>query len=82
MSEVRVEHWTMNVSCRAFYLGGDHAHIEIRNTGQSPLPFTKTGYRSFFVPLPAFQGGKTPEDFIRAQFPETIQLELLKSPII
>ena len=76
LSAVTVEHWQMDVSCRAFYLGGSHAHIEVRNTGQSPLPFTETGYKSFFVPLGAFQGGKTPEDFIRAQLPKVSQLEL------
>jgi len=53
MSEVAVDHWKMDVSCRAFYLGGSHAHIEVRNTGCSTLPITETGYKSFFVPLGA-----------------------------
>ncbi|MGJ8678504.1 MAG: hypothetical protein ACSHX0_13400 [Akkermansiaceae bacterium] len=76
MSEVKVDHWKMNVSCRAFYFVSDHAHIQVRNTGESPLPFTDTGYKSFFVPLSAFQNDKKPEDFIRFQFPTAKQLEL------
>lgn len=76
MAEVAVEHWKMDVSSRAFYIGGNHAHIKVCNTGQSPLPFTETGYKSFFVPLGTFQDDKTPQDFIRAQFPKATQLEL------
>ena len=75
-AEVCLDHWKMIVSCRTFYLGGNHAHIEIRNTGTSPLPFTETGYQSAFVPLAAFQDGGTPEDFVRAQFPKVTQLAL------
>lgn len=75
-SELAVDHWRMSVTCRAFSMGANYTHIEIRNTGDAPLPFTETGYRSFFVQLDAFQGGKTPEDFVRAQFPDDEQLHL------
>lgn len=74
--ELSIDHWKVTVSCRAFHIGCDHAHIEITNAGYTHLPFTETGYKSYFVPLSSFAGSKTPHDFVKAQFPEVSQMEL------
>lgn len=71
-----VDSFRMRVSIRAFCIAPDGVHIEISSERRKPLPFTSTGYRSYFVPLVSFQGGATPADFVRAQFPRDIQLEL------
>lgn len=78
---VIIEEWQMEVTCQALNIAPQSAHIEIRNIGMVPLPFTDTGYRSEFVPLPSFANGKTVEDFIRHKLKPALsnnrQLELL-----
>ena len=71
-----VDAWRMRVSAKAFCIAPDGVHIEIFSEGRKPLPFTSTGYRSYFLPLATFRGGTTPADFVRAQFPRKIQLDL------
>jgi len=78
---ILIEEWQMDVTCQALHIAPQSAHIEIRNSGRIPLPFTDTGYRSEFVPLPSFAGGKTVEDFIRHKLKSAMsknrQLELI-----
>ena len=71
-----IGHWRMRVLCKALHIMPNGAHIEVHNLGSQPLPFTATGYRSFFVPLPAFRDNKTVKDFIDSQLPKTAQLTL------
>jgi hypothetical protein len=74
--ELTVSPWTFRVECRAFWLGSTQVHLTIRHDG--PLPgLTETGYRSIFTPVEIFADGTTPEDHIRAMFPQTSQLALL-----
>jgi hypothetical protein len=68
--------WHMKVSCRALLHGVNHVHIEVRSLDGNALPITPTGYRSYFVSLPAFRGNQTVKDFVEAQFPRSTQLSL------
>jgi hypothetical protein len=74
--ELTVSPWTFRVECRAFWLGTTQVHFTIRHDG--PLPgITETGYRSIFETIGTFTDGTSPEDYIRAMFPQTAQLALL-----
>ena len=73
---VQIDCWQMEVSCEAFSMAGAYVHITVKNKGTNQLPFTSTGYRSYFVSLDQFQDGKTVMDFLRQQLPETTQLSL------
>lgn len=73
---VEIDCWKMEVSCEAFSLSGGHVHITVRNKGNTPLPFTSTGYRSYFVDVCQFEDGQSVMDFLRYQLPETSQLML------
>ena len=77
LADLEIDCCRMDVSARALHLSANFVHIEVRDVGQRPLPFTETGYRSFFVSLLAFRKGVSIEDFIRALFPETRQMQLL-----
>lgn len=76
-----IEEWSMRIRCRALNIAPQSVHIETQNLGQPSLPFTSTGYRSEFIPLPSFAGGKTVADFIRHKLKPAMgksrQLELL-----
>jgi hypothetical protein len=75
-AELTVSPWTFRVECRAFWLGSTQVHFTIRHDG--PLPgISETGYRSIFAPVGMFADGTTPEEHIRAMFPQTAQLALL-----
>lgn len=71
-----VDSWRMRVSVKAFSITHNGVHIEVFSEGRKALPFTETGYKSFFLALTSFQGGKTPADFVRTQFPRDLQLVL------
>lgn len=71
-----VDTWRMRVSVKAFSISHDGVHIEIFSEGRKPLPFTETGYRSYFLPLTTFRDEKTPADFVREQFPRDVQMQL------
>ena len=74
-TELTVAPWTFRVECRPFWLGSDQVHFAIHHDG--PLPgVTETGYRSIFAPITIFADGTTPEQHIRAMFPQTAQLSL------
>jgi len=73
---ITIDQWRMRVLCKSLHIMPNGAHIEVHNTGTQPLPFTATGYRSFFVPLPSFRDNITVKDFINAQMPKTTQLSL------
>ena len=75
IADMTVAPWTFRVECRPFWLGSDQIHIAIHHDG--PLPkVTETGYRSIFAPIATFSDGVTPEEFIRAMFPQTAQMSL------
>lgn len=73
---VKIDCWQMEGSCKAFSMAAAYVHIEVTNKGKNQLPFTSTGYRSFFVSLEQFQGEKSVMDFLLQQLPETAQLSL------
>lgn len=74
-AELTVTPWKFRVECRPFWLGSDQVHFAIHHEG--PLPgVTETGYRSIFVSIGALAESGTPEEYIRAMFPQTAQLAL------
>ena len=74
-ADLTVSPWTFRVECRPLWLGSDQVHFAIHHEG--PLPgVTETGYRSIFAPVSTFADGTTPEEYIRAMFPQTAQMSL------
>ena len=67
---VSVKGWCFKVSAKAFYIMPNGIHLEVFSLDGRALPITETGYRSYFVPLAAFDGEKTIEDFMEHEFRE------------
>lgn len=71
-TEVLHIHWqgiAITVSIKKNWLNTEHHHIELR--AEQPLPMTKTGYRSHFMPAASFHSFESLEQMVRLWLDET-----------
>jgi hypothetical protein len=73
----------LSVSFEAEWLGagGCIAHLQVETTERTPLPITRTGYRSHFVPLAEVETAGGPVAYVRAWLEEESSSEEWRSHV-
>ncbi len=62
-----------------FGTGGCIAHLQVETTQRTPLPITRTGYRSHFVPLGEVEAAGGPVAYVCAWLEEEASSEEWRS---